>query len=64
MKQDDTNFRTMLLFYKVRASFTFDSNELKPSLFQTLRKLEQVELVIFPWEEKAGLFPGSLCLKI
>ena len=64
MKQDDTNFRSMSHFCKVRASFTFDSNELNPSLFQTLRNLEQVELVVIPWEENAILFPNSLGLKI
>lgn len=37
-KQDATNFRSMLHFCKIRASFTFDSNKLKPALFQALQK--------------------------
>lgn len=63
VKQDDTNFRSMLHFCRIRASFTFDSNKRNPSLFQTLKKLEQVGSVI-PWEENAMLFPNSLGLKI
>lgn len=64
MKQDNTHFRSMLLFCKVRASFTFDSNALNPSLFQTLKKLERVESVVIPWEENATLFSNSLGLKL
>lgn len=63
MKQDDTNFRNMFHFCEVRASFTFNSNELKPSLFQALKeetKQEQVEMVVTPWEENTTLFPNSL----
>lgn len=67
MKQDDTNFRNMFYFCEVRASFTFDSSELKPSLVQVLKdetKLEQAELVVTPWEENTTLFPNSSGLKV
>lgn len=57
----------MFHFCEVRASFTFDSKELKPSLFQALKKetkIEQVESVVTPWEANTALFPNSLGLKV
>lgn len=67
MKQDDTNFRNTFHFCEVRASSTFDSNELKTSLFQALKgetELEQAELVVTPREENITLFPNSSGLKV
>lgn len=58
-------FTSTLHFCKGRASFTSDSNELKPSLFQTSNgNVKQVESMVIPWKQNATLIPNPLGLEI